>query len=134
MTYSLDTTQLRKAMSLPADERYDYFVKQAVTHNEIWSLARGDDWVALRADDEECLPVWPHPDMATAWAGDDWAGYSPTVIHLDVWLERWLPGMTDDDTSVAIMPGDDDESVVVAPAELQQSLVSAMTEIKPPTR
>ena len=130
MSYSLDERALREALQLPADERYDYFVRQAVTHNEIWSLADGDEWVVLRADDQECLPVWPHPDMAATWAREDWAKCKPAVISLDVWLERWLPGMSDDDTCVAVMPDDEGESVVVDANELQQSMVAELRKAK----
>lgn len=126
MTYSLDNAALREAMSLPADERYDYFVQHAIAHNEIWSLAQGDDWAMLRADEQECLPVWPHPDMAAAWARDDWASFKPTVISLDVWLERWLPGMSDDGSGVAVMPDEHGDSVVVEADDLQQSMIAIL--------
>ena len=113
-------------MNLPANERYQHFVKKVTQWGEIWSLADADGWVSLRADDEECFPVWPHPEYAAAWATGDWAGCKPKAIGLEVWLERWIKGLESDGSMVAVFPNEDEEGIVVAPAEIGESLLEEL--------
>lgn len=128
MSYDMDAAQLQQALNLPAEQRFDYFIEQVLAHGEIWSLADGEEWMVLTAEGEEYLPVWPHPDMAAAWAGSAHQGSVPKAIALDVWLQRWAPGMQDDGILLAICPGEDPDGVVVDADELKAALQGAPGE------
>ena len=123
MTDSLSKKDYQAALDLPAEERYDYFDEQVSASGEIWSLANKDGWVAFSSEGDACLPVWPHPDYAQAWARDDWSDCEPQSITLDVWLERWLPGMEADGTLILVFPSEKEEGIVVSPSELEASLI-----------
>ena len=123
MTYKLNDKQFATIVGLSDHERYDYFLKKVTDWEEVWSLHSPEGWVELSTDDgEECLPVWPHPDFAKAWAVDDWSDCQPKAIALDAWLERWTPGLEKDNTLVAVFPVNEAEGIVLPPAELHEAL------------
>ena len=127
MTYALNEKQYDIAANKKASERYDYFVKKVSQFEEIWSLCGDDGWVELSdSDGEICLPVWPHPDFAKAWATDDWADCSPKKISLEVWLERWTQGLEGDNTLLVVFPVGDDEGVIQTPEALHDDLINAL--------
>ncbi len=127
MSYEMSAAELEQALNLPAEQRFDYFVEQVIVNAEMWSLADGEEWMVLNADGEEYLPVWPHPDMAAAWAGDAHQGSVPKSIALSVWLERWAPGMQADGILLAICPGENPDGVVMTAEELKAALDDAST-------
>ena len=102
-------------------------MEEVIADVKIWSFADGEGWMVLNADGEEFLPVWPHPDMAAAWAGDAHQGSVPKAIALPLWLERWAPGMQADGIMLAVCPGDDPDGVVISADELKQCLDAART-------
>jgi len=129
MTYKLNDKQFAAIVRLSDHERYDYFLKKVADWEEVWSLHSPEGWVELSADDgEECLPVWPHPDFAKAWAVDDWSDCQPKAIALDVWLERWTPGLEKDNTLVAVFPVNEEEGIVLPPSELHDALCSELEQ------
>lgn len=125
MTYSITSEEQEAAFSLSAEERYDYFVEKAAEHEALWSLSEGDEWLILKTDGEECLPVWPHPQMAQDWAGDCHDGCKAKAIPLNVWLERWVAGLEGDGILLAVFPGNDPDGVVVSANELAESILAA---------
>lgn len=48
--------------------------------------------------------------------------HEPRQIELEVWLDRWLPGIQQDGRLIAIFPTADDKGVVVAPERLANDL------------
>lgn len=85
-------------------------------------LQDNDGCVMLTTDDEDCIPVWPSEETASLWAVDDWQDCRPLSIGLAEWLERWVPGMEDDELYVAVFPMLEDLGVVIPPHELEQRL------------
>lgn len=128
MTYPLNKQEYRATVRLSADARYQHFVSRVVETGQIWGLSSKQGWVVLTSDGDECFPVWPHPDYAAAWATGDWSDCRPEAVDLDVWLDRWTPGMEGDGTLIAVFPNDDEENVVVSPAELKISLLEEMDD------
>jgi hypothetical protein len=111
------------AMS-PAD-RYAYLVRKVADTEELWSLASSDgEWV-LAGDDEghELVPIWPEAAFAARCASGAWAGTEPRSIPMDVWLGRWIPGMTRDGRLVAVFPTPENtRGVVREPAQIRDDL------------
>ena len=77
-------------------------------------------------DGEECLPIWPHPEFAKAWAVDDWSDCEPKAINLEVWLERWTAGLERDNTVLAVFPVNEEEGIVITPAELEEAILAEL--------
>ncbi len=127
MSYKLSDRQFESIQKLPDHERYDYFLKKIARWEEIWSLHSPQGWVELSSvDGEECLPIWPHPEFAKAWAVDDWSDCEPKAINLEVWLERWTAGLERDNTVLAVFPVNEEEGIVITPAELEEAILAEL--------
>lgn len=126
MSYTLNRADRDDVPALSANERHDYFVEKILEGGKVWTLGSDRGMVMMSSDGEECLPVWPHPDFAAAWASDDWSDCEPVPVELDAWLERWLPGMQSDEVVLAIFPGSGEDTMVVDPGELEETLLQRM--------
>ena len=81
--------ELQQAMTLDADGRYTFFIQQAVANGKLWILKDEQGCMLLTADEDDCIPVWPHADYAKAWAAEEWANCEPYAVPLKTWLDRW---------------------------------------------
>jgi len=126
MTYALSRSEHLATLKLSNHQRYQHFIAKVVANGEIWSLANSDGWVTLTSDGDNCLPVWPHADYASEWANGDWADCAPKAVALDVWLERWTKGLTDDETLLVVFPNLKEEALLVEPSELDDDLRDAL--------
>ena len=127
MTYQLNEKQYTHTHKQSDDKRCEYFLKKVSDFEEIWSLESPDGWVELSDEDGQvCLPLWPHPDFANAWAVDDWADCQPKMIKLDVWLDRWTEGLEKDNTVLAIFPVDNGEGLILSPEELHDAILAKL--------
>ena len=87
MSYELSDTERNAALQLNADYRFDHFISKLVEHEELFVLTDEHGVMMLTTEEEDCIPVWPHPDYAKAWAEGEWAECKPQSITLKVWLE-----------------------------------------------
>lgn len=124
MTYALDHAEFRRISRLPASARWEELVARVARHQQVWGLRSAGGWAVIDAEGEDCFPVWPHPDFASAWAVGDLADCTPQAIALEAWLKKWTPGMAADGTLVLVFPtnDDDDEGLVMEPEELAEEL------------
>ncbi|MGI2257827.1 DUF2750 domain-containing protein [Shewanella sp. GXUN23E] len=106
------------------EARYDFMVAEIKASEEIWTLQDTDGCVMLTTEDEDCIPMWPSEEAAQAWAVDDWQDCEPLSIPVRDFLERWVPGMEDDELLVAAFPVEGDLGVVIPPHELESKLTS----------
>ena len=124
MTYKLNEKQYTAIVKQDDDKRCQNFLRKVADFEEIWSLHSPDGWVELSDEDGQiCLPVWPHPDFAAAWAIDDWKDCEPKMIKLADWLERWTAGLEKDETALAIFPVDNGQGLILSPVELHEALL-----------
>src|SRR5574344_1314506 len=70
MNEPLTQEQYQNTMALDADQRYDHFIQQVVAQGELWILKDEQGCMLLTADEDDCIPVWPHADYAKAWAAE----------------------------------------------------------------
>ena len=108
---------------MDALKRYEYWVKKVADQEEVWSLWQEDAW-ALAGDDagRQFVPVWPHSRYAALCAQGAWAGYQPKAIDLNAWLDRWIPGMEQDQRLLAVFPTPKDKGVPMEPRRLEKDL------------
>ncbi len=129
MTYQLSSEEFQTIQAQDAEQRYHHFLQQAVTQGEIWILKDQEGCVSLSADDEDCIPVWPHPDYARAWAGDEFADCETYAVPLKTWLDRWVKGMHEDGVAVAVFPLADTDGVVEDPETVADDLLRKMAKL-----
>lgn len=126
MSFTLPKSEQQRLLSLSNHQRYQSFIDLVCEHKAIWSLANNDGWVTLSSEGDNCLPIWPHPDLAAQWATNDWADCQPKSIDLNVWLERWTKGLNQDETLLVVFPNLKEEALLVEPNELDEDLRDAL--------
>src|SRR5207247_10751817 len=80
----------------------DRFVQRVVASREVWGLKSAEGWACTAStaggsEDRSVMPFWSDRAYAKQCAKEDWSDYEPTPIPLDLFLQRWLPGMESDD-------------------------------------
>ncbi|MBK1716808.1 DUF2750 domain-containing protein [Thiocystis violacea] len=126
MNVPLSATELANLFERPADDRYAYFLTEANSRGQVWTLQGPGGFVAFRDEDgRDCFPFWPTPELAAAVANDDWSDCRPEPLELSIFMERWLKGMARDARLVSVFPAPDGTSIVVEPLELLQDLEDA---------
>lgn len=112
-----------RVSKMSPEERFDYSLEQVIEHQQLWGLLGENGWLMLKAEDDACLPVWPHESFAVAWEKDDFPDCKPHVISLQEWCEVWLPGMQQNGTLILNFPvGDDEEGIIISAKEMLESL------------
>jgi len=106
-----------------ANQRFEDFVAAVARQAELWVLSDGESFALLTVDEEECLPLWADPAAATAWSTEE--ALKAKAIPLQVWLDRWVPGLTGDQTVVAVHPDMEGEAVVLSAEELAEAIAEA---------
>jgi len=115
MSWELNDKEFDAVTGLDAARRYSYFLGHVADWEEVWGLRDEDGW-ALVGDDTgaEAIAVWPHERFASACAADELKGSEPASIHLDDWMETWLPNMAKDGTRVAVFMTPSGRGVIIA--------------------
>lgn len=77
------------------------FIKRLVASREVWGLKSADGWAVSTSTanghaGRSILPFWSERAYARQCAKEDWSHYQAMPIPLEVFLERWLVGMTAD--------------------------------------
>lgn len=131
MMWNVNDREFESVSTLPAEQRYAYFIKRVADWEQVWSLAAQHGW-ALAGDDDghELVPVWPHERFAAVCAIDEWAGYEPRPIDLSTWLERWTPGLIRDRRLVAVFPTPGKKGICVDAAQLRDDLEQELSLIE----
>ena len=110
----------RTTLSCP--QRFEYFIREAVSNAEIWILTDDQGCVMLNTEDEECVPVWPDMTTAQAWAVGAWQDCKAQAIALKTWQLRWSDGLEEDQLFVVVFPLEEQEGTVIHPHDLDAEL------------
>lgn len=129
MAWILKDAEIQSILRASVQARFEYFVKKAADQGQVWSLRYVGGW-ALAGDDSghELIPLWPHEKFALLCSTVEWAGCVPEPIRLDVFLDRWIPGMVNDRRLAAVFPTRQDRGISVEPIRLQASLLSELSQ------
>lgn len=114
--------KLKNILSFPAAKRYSYFIGKVCDFEEIWGL-HADGWAMASSDSgEKAIPFWPEKDFAEVCANGSWRGYSPKVIKLEDFANKWIPGMAKDGCILAIFPTPEDKGILINPDKVLKDL------------
>lgn len=113
MAYEIDSEELVKILDLSDVERFDYLISQALQHEEIWSLKGNAGWATVQSEGRTCIPFWPHRKCAALFAKSEWFSYKPQVITTKQFVERWVSGLEQKNTFVAVFPNVKMQGIVV---------------------
>ena len=104
------------------EQRLKYLVNQAVENQQLWILTDEHGAVMLTTEDDDCIPVWPNQEFAQMWATGDWQGFEPKAIKLKDWLNKWTPGLEEDELAIVVFPITEDDGLVLDPYELAEEI------------
>ena len=123
MVYDLTKEEFTAVSGLPAPKRYLHSLKRMADCEIVWSLWAHDGWV-MAGDDLRLLviPIWPHSEYAKVCATNRWKGAKRRSIPLDVWLDRWVPGIERDKRLIVVFPTPSAKGIVVTPIQLRDDL------------
>ncbi|KKO47917.1 phage-shock protein [Arsukibacterium sp. MJ3] len=128
MEYQLSPEELGRILALDAEQRYDYFIQAVADLAEIWILTDEEGFVLVSAEDDRCIPVWPHAELAEQWIEGEWQHCTAKAIDIKTWLEKWTSGLNGDELAIAVLPDADGPGVVVMPDELAETLLDEMSD------
>jgi len=116
----------QKADELPDSERYEYLIKNATQHKEVWLLHAIDGLYAMFEDQQgqQYIPVWPEQVFAASYAIDDWEGYSSQRMGLGEFLD-WLKELKNDEIFIGVFPDNNFQAIPVDPITLKKQLEQA---------
>ncbi|MCV2885206.1 DUF2750 domain-containing protein [Aestuariibacter sp. AA17] len=103
--------------NMQPEARFDYMMETLIKQGELWGLFGKNGWLMLKADDDECLPIWPHSEFAKAWEKNDFPDCEPKRISLQEFQNKWLPGMKQVNHLVLAFPLSEDEEGIVLDAD-----------------
>lgn len=124
--HTLSSEQFLATTKLSPEDRFEYMLKALMADQQLWGLYGKNGWLLLQADDDVCMPIWPHQDFATAWEKDEFPDCEPKAIELDAWMEQWLPGMQKNGTLILTFPlSDDEEGIMMEANEILEAIKEA---------
>lgn len=106
----------------PDSERLAYFVEQAKSTEQVWSLSNDEGFVMVETDDGDCVMVWPDADFASQWAIEDWDDCEPVSVPLAQFKAEWLPSLALDNITLAVFPNIEDEGKLSTAQEITDLL------------
>lgn len=109
---SITSKEFEEVIKLPANIRYEYFIKKVADSEEVWGLY--DDGWAISSDEKGRLliPFWPRKEFAEYCAYEEWSNYKAQCISLDEFISDWLPNMVKDQHKPSIFWNRGDSAVL----------------------
>lgn len=120
--------KIENILKISEQERYNYFIRKVADFEQVWGLSN-DGWALLGDNDgNRILPLWSESEFAELCAVDQWKEYKPEVITLDNFIEKWIPGMLKDKTSVNVFLTPNGKGTVISPNLLYDDLQNELEQ------
>lgn len=118
----IDANQLKAVVTLPAQQRYEYFVKRVAETREVWGLFRNGWALATKDDGTLVFALWPEREFAQLCAEFEWEGYQAQAFALDELLDELLPQLQHDGLVLGIFRTPGSKGVMPTPGLLRADL------------
>ncbi|MFQ6370598.1 DUF2750 domain-containing protein [Shewanella sp. YIC-542] len=94
---------------------------------QLWGLQdpTNEEWLVCDSseyEDADVMPLWSEAELAKSHCNEEWAGFVPTTISMDEFLEYWVEDLNQDDVLVGIDWRDEDDCTELEAFELGQLL------------
>jgi hypothetical protein len=113
-------------------DNHKRFVKRVAESSEVWGLESPKGWVVTESnesDGTEIMPFWSDKAYAARAAKEEWASFSPSMINLDEFIDRWLKGMNDEGVLVGTNWDTHLCGLEIEPAQLAQEILDELERI-----
>jgi hypothetical protein len=110
---------------------HDRFVSRVRETRLVWGLKSDEGWAVCESneyEDTDVYPFWSDEADAVAHCTDDWAGFVPATLDLDVFIDTWLAGMSEDGVLVGTNWDEDLSGLEVEPSDLAEELLMDIFE------
>ncbi len=122
----MNSKKIENILSMPINERYDYFIRKVAEFEELWGLYN-DGWASLGGADKIVLPFWPEMEFAELCCTGQWQEYKPKAISVSDFMQKWIPGMIKDKRLINIFYTPDSvDSSLIEPQVLLKDLTDEM--------
>lgn len=108
----MDNKEFEAVIKLPAQKRYEYFIKKIADYEELWGLY-DDRWAMAGYDDNKVIPFWPKEEYAKDCAKGIWENYTPESIGLYEFINEWSKDMENDNIKPAIFYTKENKGIVI---------------------
>ena len=124
---SIVNKEMKDILNMSNEEKYDYFIEKVIETEKVWILRDDEGCASLDDKDAFCLPMWPEKDFADQCISGEWANYMSESIALEVLMDRWLPGLSEDGIRLTIL-WMDGKGVEVSAGDLLEDLKAELEE------
>ncbi|MEK5057931.1 hypothetical protein BK126_06525 [Paenibacillus sp. FSL H7-0326] len=108
----MNKKEFEAVIKLPANVRYEYFIKKVADYEEVWGLYDNGWAVTSDPNGDLLLPFWPKKEFAEACAIEEWKNYNAESIDLSGFIEEFLPQLKKDGIKPSIFFNNDDSAVL----------------------
>ena len=113
-------------LSADYQESHDRSVREVRASGLVWGLQSDSGWAVCESneyEDTDVYPFWSTEAQASVHSSDDWAGYKPSSLHLDLFIDTWLAGMEEDGVMVGTNWDAELMGLEVEPSDLADELM-----------
>jgi hypothetical protein len=118
----LTFTQIQETLARRPESRYKYFIRTAVTEEEVWGLADDEGWLMLEDDEDntDVFAVFPNAEFAEIFR--EKGEYEEFKVEsMDVYeFIEWLDDFEEENMKVGVFPTPDYQCAVMTPARLRE--------------
>jgi hypothetical protein len=108
-------------------ERYDHFIKKAVTRGEVTVISISTSYACLEdMNDRLGICVWPHPDFAVWMQERECPHGTLLAVPLDAFLGEWLLQLHEGGMTVMVNPPPDGDALSVGPDDVRKHLLEEL--------
>ncbi len=87
---------------LRTETEYKYTLKCITDYEYLWVMAKDGEILSIEKEGKTLFLVWLDALRAKDCCADNWPGYIPTVLGLDIFKNEILPGLVDKGRFVAV--------------------------------
>jgi hypothetical protein len=105
---------------------HERFVREARASGLVWGLKSDQGWAVCESGEYEgtdVYPFWSDEMRARVHCADEWSGYTPASLDLDLFIDTWLAGMSEDGVLVGTNWDAELSGMEVEPDDLAHALL-----------
>lgn len=128
----MNENKIENLLNLSENERFEYFVQQAVNFGEVWTIANEKGYLIFKGNDkQEIFPVWTARELAERCMFQEHKemGAVASKISLKSFLEQCIPDMESQGVSFGIFFNDKRAGLVISPEDLRFELDGEIDEL-----
>lgn len=115
--------------AMQAEANHDRFVRDVMERGFVWGLKSSQGWAVCESneyEDTDVYPFWSDEAAARVHCRDDWADFAPESLTLDLFIDTWLAGMSEDGVLVGTNWDEDLSGLELEPEDLARALLGEM--------